>query len=145
MSVVDKAIRDGAGLLRGKEHGKAGETWRKSRGGSSKQTKPKKPNTLREAQDDARRRTSKGYINTSPDARKARMLMAKQTHKKNGTRYDPLSSISTKNGSSGANAKAAAKRTAKVAKVQKKIVSRNSGLSKKESRAKARAIVKSRK
>lgn len=49
------------------------------------------------------RKGSKSYVDTSPDARKARVMRAKALNK--GVRYDPLSSISTKNGASGAKAK----------------------------------------
>lgn len=106
---------------------------------------------LRQQQVDAIKRSSR--INTSPEARRARKVVATSVHKQAGTRYDPLSSISTRNGSSGApkttkktvaKAKPKASRKAQVRRSTKAVMKRNSGMSKAAAKKQARKIVRKR-
>lgn len=61
--------------------------------GSKAKAKPK--TSLRSSQSAARKATSSPNT-ADPQARKARMMRAKNLHKKAGTKYDPLSSVSTR-------------------------------------------------
>lgn len=145
---VGKIISDAAGVIRGKPHGVAGTAWRKARpkkGTPPKsKTKAKSGQSLREAQQAARERTSKRQY--SKDDALARRLMATNKRRKAGTYsdYDPLSSV---RGSTKVPPKPrpGPKTSKKVGKAMTKVQKRNPGLSPDQVRKKAKKIVKKRK